>query len=658
MTSNNAHAAGYYRSDVDGLRAVAVTSVVLFHASPSALPGGFLGVDIFFVISGYLIGTILLKELSAPKVSFWSFILGFYARRARRILPALFAVIVISLCLAWAILTREEMIFFSNSAAMAIAGVSNIQFWRYTDYFGPGSNEIPLLMTWSLGVEEQFYFIVPLLIFGLMRLGNKAVWIGISLIFAASLMASAWLSSRDPSFAYYMLPTRAWELAAGVLLALWHRTPGGAMTGTGKENIFATLGAVLLIISFIFIDEQMDIPGFVTLAPIAGTVLLIHFRDSWFNRRVLSFAPMVGVGLISYSWYLWHWPLMAFVRVASPFEPAIGTMLMIAVVSGGMGYLSWRYIEQPFRRPQGRPLFTIMRFGTAASVIVATAVTIRLADGAPERLPALAHKVDNFVITGRGECRLSAGELDLLADETCRPPGTSPAIALIGDSHASALGPGLKEYVTSRGYRLIQISKSACRPILGTGTTVPKYTGHAECVEFAERAISYAENDPSIELVILSGRWKDVDEDELGAFQSNLELTTGRLVSAGKSVLLVGDVPYFNVHGPKFLLASGMPMRASIARMNSVFAGEQSPEAEPLANIEPMMEEHAQNTDNVQFKSLRHVFCDREDNCSFSDERGLLFIDWHHLSLVGSKSVDWSELGLSTPGTQAIETAP
>ncbi|MFN3609433.1 MAG: acyltransferase family protein [Hyphomonas sp.] len=658
MISHNPQAAGVYRSDIDGMRAIAVMSVVLYHAVPAALPGGFLGVDIFFVISGYLIGTIILKELSAPDVSFWKFTLGFYARRARRILPALFAVIAVSLCLAWLILTREEMIYFANSAALAIAGVSNFQFWQHTDYFGPGANEIPLLMTWSLGVEEQFYFIVPILIFGLIRLGSNAVWAGIILIFAASLGASIWYSGQDQSFAYYMLPTRAWELAAGVLLALWHRTPGGAKTGSSRQNLFATIGFVLLFASFAFITKDMNIPGFITLIPIIGTVLLIHFRGAWLNRRVLAFAPLVGIGLISYSWYLWHWPLMAFVRVASPFEPAIATMLMIAVVSGGIGYLSWRFIEQPFRRPQGAAIFTIMRFGAAAGVMIAAAGSIRLTDGAPFRLPESAHTVEAFVATGRGECRLSVGELDLLADETCRPSGTGPAIALIGDSHASALGPGLKEYAAARGYRLIQITKSACTPILRLGTTVPSYTGNAECFEFAERAVTYAQQDPSIEIVIVSGRWKDVPPQELDAFRDKLEETTGRLVSAGKEVLLVGDVPYFNVHAPKFVLASAMPMRASLTAMDSVFAGEQSPSAEPLANIEPIMQQHAEVTGHVGFKPLRQIFCDPDDTCSFSDDRGLLFIDWHHLSLIGSRAVDWSDLDLRTPGHQATETAP
>lgn len=658
MISHNAHAAGLYRPDVDGLRAVAVTSVVLFHAVPSALPGGFLGVDIFFVISGYLIGTILLKDLSAPNVSFWKFTLGFYARRARRILPALFAVVAFSMCLAWFILTREEMIFFSSSAAMSIAGISNITFWRYTDYFGPGSDEIPLLMTWSLGVEEQFYFIVPLLIMGLLRLGEKAVWAGIGLIFVASYAASILLTSADPSFAYYMLPTRAWELAAGVLLALLHRRPGGAQTGAAYQNWIAILGLALLAGSFAFIDRAMDVPGFVAIFPIAGTVLLIHSRDSWLNRRLLSLGPMVGIGLISYSWYLWHWPLMAFIRVASPYEPAAVTMLLVGAVSGGLGYLSWRFIEQPFRRPQGLPIFTILRFGAVAVVFVAVAATLRITDGSPTRLPEAAHTVEAFVKTGRGECRLSAGELDLISDDTCMPKGPGPAIALLGDSHASALGPGLKEHVSAQGYRLLQYTKSACRPILGIGTSARYYTSDAECNAFAERAITFAEQDPSIEIVLLSGRWKDAPAGDMPTFQKNLEETTRRLRAAGKEVILVGDVPWFNAHAPKAVLATAMPVRSAITSMNTFFAGKPELSALPLANTEPVMQAHAEETEGVRFKELRGIFCDSEENCSFADDRGILFIDWHHLSLAGSRAVDWTDLELGAPERPAVESAP
>ena len=633
-----------YRPDIDGLRAIAVISVVIFHAIPSALPGGFLGVDIFFVISGYLIGGILLRELLDMKTPVGVFFLGFYARRARRILPALMVVVVVCMGLSWFILTQEEMIFFLGTARAAIIGLSNVIFWRYTNYFGPVADEYPLLMTWSLGVEEQFYFVVPLLLFALVRIGRGATWSGILLIFAISFAASAWLSVHQPSFAFYMLPTRAWELAAGVLLAQWHRTPGGTATGERWANGGATLGVVLIVSSFFWINEEMPIPGYVTLVPIVGTVLLLHFRQSWLNRSILTLAPMVGIGLISYSWYLWHWPLMAFARISTPaVEPAASFMLAIAIISGAVGYLSWKFIERPFRHQGSKPFLTVSRYGVAAGMLIVVATGLKVVDGYPDRLPETVHGIEKVLLAGRGDCLVMQGDSSLNQSEACHPTGNNRAIAVMGDSHASALGPGLKEFAEDNGIRLVQVAKSSCPPVLGMGTTSPDLTSDADCIEYMERAVVSLEKDDSIDIVIMSGFWPDLTSHEMERFRQNLHRTIQRLVASGKEVVLIGDVPSFNLEPPKIELASAMPMRALLVAASALFSEEKG-EANPPSNIEDALQAEAQASKGVFYKSLRPLSCDDEDVCTFSNENGLLYVDRHHLSIVGSKMVDWSEI--------------
>ncbi len=633
-----------YRADIDGLRAIAVSSVVLFHAIPAALPGGFLGVDIFFVISGYLIGGIILRELVDLKTPFFGFIANFYARRARRILPALLVVLAVCLGLGWFILTQEEFGFLANTAAKSIIGLSNVTFWQYTNYFGPGSDEYPLLMTWSLGVEEQFYFIVPILLFGLVKMGQKAIWSGIALIILASFAASVWLSERQPDFAFYMLPTRAWELAAGVALAQWHRMPGGTDTGARFANLGAILGLALIVPGFFLITEDMPVPGFVTLFPVVGVMLLIHFRQSWLNRKALSCAPVVGIGLISYSWYLWHWPLMAFVRVSVPTDPAPALMLLVALLSGGLGYLSWRFVEQPFRHSGAKPLVTVGRYGVVAGGVMVAAIGLGKVDNVFDRLPDHARNIEQLVQAGRGACLVDPGDMALQIDDMCYPQGDGVGVALIGDSHAAALGPGLTEAAQANGVRLVQMSKSSCPPLLEFGSTQPSMTSHSECAVFMDAAIKRAIEDEAIETVVLSGFWPPQAEDVAPVFRERLQETTKVLGAAGKSVVLVEDVPLFVGHGPKMELASVMSLRAFIAGANELFSGERGRVAASPSILEEVLREEARTNPNVEYKRLRDIFCRDGSQCQFADERGLHYIDKHHLSIVGSRMIDWSDV--------------
>lgn len=344
-----------YRADVDGLRAIAILSVVLYHARLPLFDGGFVGVDVFFVISGYLIGGIVYRDVSRGRYSFGTF----YVRRARRILPALLAMMLATAALALALLPPDDLRSFAKSAAAALFGSANIRFWALTHYFGIDWRQDPLVMTWSLGVEEQFYLFLPPLMLVLHRFAPRSIVPAIALLSFASMALSVRLTETQPSAAFYLLPGRAWELGIGVLAALWQEHRRGAIGRRMAEPVGAAgLAAVLLAI--VTFEERTHFPGIAALLPTLGTAALIVAEPGWINRTLLAATPMRFVGLISYSWYLWHWPVMVFTRVAVGSELSAATVALVVLVSFAAAVLSWRFVEQPFRRrsaaPNGRVL--------------------------------------------------------------------------------------------------------------------------------------------------------------------------------------------------------------------------------------------------------------------------------------------------------------
>lgn len=341
-----------YRPEIDGLRAIAVVSVVLYHAEvaiagQTLFSGGYIGVDIFFVISGYLISSLIFSELrDTGRFSY----LNFYERRAKRILPALFVVMLASILVGWFVLLPSDFVAMGHSIGSSVLFVSNIYFYIVTtEYAAPDSNLLPLLHTWSLSVEEQFYLIFPVLVLACMRFAKK-FWITAACItFVASLAFAEIMTDRDPSFSFYLLPSRMWELLAGVGIALIERRKQSAMLAKSASalSLVALLAIVASIIGF---DKQSHHPGLLTLIPVSACALLILTTSpSNLTGKLLSLKPMVWIGLISYSLYLWHFPIFAFIRSNSfevqPEAIALGTALSVILAAA-----SYRWIETPFRR--------------------------------------------------------------------------------------------------------------------------------------------------------------------------------------------------------------------------------------------------------------------------------------------------------------------
>ncbi len=348
-----------YRPEIDGLRAVAVLPVILFHAGFAFCSGGFVGVDIFFAISGYLITTIILSELERGEFS----LIRFYERRARRILPALFCVMACCVPFAWWSMLPSQYRDFSQSLIAVALFVSNILFWRQDDYFALAADEKPLLHTWSLAVEEQYYMLFPLALMLLWWLGRKRIFLFIALLAVASLLFSEWSTRHAPSANFYLAPTRAWELFAGSLCAFILRD-GQPLKRGPWSDLAALAGLGLIAFAIVMYDGSTPIPSLYALAPVGGACLFILFGHAGtLAARLLTLRPLVGIGLISYSAYLWHHPLFAFGRLFSGKPLGDFQLIGLTLAALALAYCSWRFIEKPFRN---RAMITFPRVAFTA----------------------------------------------------------------------------------------------------------------------------------------------------------------------------------------------------------------------------------------------------------------------------------------------------
>ena len=334
-----------YRKEIDGLRAIAVFSVVFFHAGFSFFAGGFIGVDVFFVISGYLITNIILKEIINNKFS----IKKFYERRARRILPALFLVMIISIPLAIIFLTRAELSSFFKSLVATSIFLSNMYFWREAPYFHAEAEFKPLLHTWSLSIEEQFYILFPIILILLWKLKKELIIFFLILVFISSLLLAEWASKTYPNANFYFIFTRAWELAIGSIIAYYNIYAKNINFSTISNEFFSFFGLAAILISIFFYSEQSFFPSFQALVPTLGTALIIFFANKkTLIGKILSNKLLVGVGLISYSFYLWHQPLFAFAK-AYNVNINLTNKMIIILLSLVLSFFSWRFIEKIFR---------------------------------------------------------------------------------------------------------------------------------------------------------------------------------------------------------------------------------------------------------------------------------------------------------------------
>ena len=494
-----------HRRDIDGLRAVAVLPVILFHAGLPAFAGGYLGVDIFFVISGYLITGILLRDLLAGRFS----LARFYERRARRILPALAFVLVACIPFAVAWMSPLALRAFGQSVVATALSVSNVLFWQQLDYFGPDADRLPLLHTWSLGIEEQFYVLFPLALAGLWRWRRTRIAPVLAAAAVASLALATWSAAHHPTAGFYLLPSRAWELLLGAGLATLALRPAGPLDDRAADALSATgLLAVLFAMAAVPLDV---LPG---IAPIVlactGTVLVLGLtRPGGLAWRLLASPPLVAIGLVSYSAYLWHQPLLAFARIrfGEGLDPAV--LLALGAASILLAWPTWAFVEQPFRRPgAGSPRRPLAIAAVTLAAFVAIGAAGVWTDGLAGRKSASVRAILASVADTnphRDTCKTGFDQPNPVHPVAgCFVEGTLPGVVFFGDSHADALQGGLWPAFEAAGFRFYSVTRSACPPIPGltrTGAAAsPLCDGFVHGVEDYARAAGFP-------VVVLAARW-------------------------------------------------------------------------------------------------------------------------------------------------------
>ncbi len=611
-----------YRADVDGLRAVAVIAVMLFHGGIAPFGGGFIGVDVFFVISGYLITSLILARMQAGTFT----LAGFYEARARRILPALLVVCLVSTCVAGAALLPPDLDGYARSLLAVLGFASNLHFWGASGYFDAAAELSPLLHTWSLAVEEQYYLLFPLAMLLLARRGGRALPWAIGLAAAGSLAVSVWASTHKAGANFFLLPTRAWEILLGAGCGwLARQRPGPALPRPVAEA-FSGAGLVAICVSCIGFDRHTPSPGLATLVPTLGTAALLLFAPGTRTGRLLASRPFVAVGLISYSAYLWHQPLYAFARHLS-LDPLrawqFGALGLVALV---LGAVSWRWLETPFRNPRkvsrrvliaSVAVLALLLASVALAAIATRGFLFRLDAQQQAILATLRYPIDGPYAVGRCFLQADQGPDDFAAE--CRGAGDRP-VMVWGDSHAAALSVGLAD----RHPGLARFSAGACPPVLDT-----RGIGIRRCGEINARVLDeIARLRPR--LLYLHANWNQYRSNRpVEHLDRTIAAVSER--SPETRIMLVGSVPQWHTSLPGSMLRTGIGLTPGV-RLRSPYAAEIRAEDQRLAAL-------ARRTGSG-FRSAFEPMCEQERCLAVVEEGGhaaLTAWDYGHLTTAGSR---------------------
>jgi peptidoglycan/LPS O-acetylase OafA/YrhL len=520
-----------YRPDIDGLRAIAVMLVVNFHGFPAALPGGFIGVDIFFVISGFLITGIIARELGENRFS----LIGFYNRRIRRIFPALIVVLCAVLMLGWLWMLPLAYAQLSSDVFASAAFAANIALMLQSGYFDVESAKKPLLHLWSLGIEEQFYLAWPLILMIAAR-WRAGLLVVACVIALASFILNVTLIGHDPVATFYLPFTRAWELLAGAVLALtWSRIDQSG----AASNWRAAGGLVLIVVAAAVLNVHRAFPGWWALLPVAGSALLLSAPASWVNRTLLGWPPAVWTGLISYPLYLWHWPLLVLFAIVK-FEPLTPVDTELALLlSAALSWGTYVLIEKPLRFGGRRELKAI-GLGAAMAAVALAGVVVYAGRGFDFRMPAEIRAMAD-VPEQNAQWRVSKCLIDLAHQtdfaEECVERNRRPLLLLWGDSTAGALMPGLFKAQQTRNFGIAQFTASSCVPILNVDIAVTP-----NCRANNDRVLALAiQLKPDI--ILLHGTWEK-NLDRVGATVATLKReTSARIVVLGPGVFWRRGLP-------------------------------------------------------------------------------------------------------------------
>ncbi|MFK5733875.1 acyltransferase [Pseudomonas urmiensis] len=666
-----------YRPDIDGLRAIAVLSVVLFHAFPRWLPGGFAGVDVFFVLSGFLIGGILLRSGEAGSLSF----ADFYSRRIRRIFPALIVVMAATLCFGWFALLAEEFKQLGKHIAGGAGFVSNFVLWSETGYFDSASDFKPLLHLWSLGVEEQFYLIWPVIIWGAYRLRLNVLTIT-TVLFLASLIANVSLIDHDSAKTFYWPFTRFWEMLAGSLLAwvcMYRKSELDSViaqvTFSGQNpasristsaEVQSLIGLILVVGSILLLSTEHNFPGWYAVAPVLGTCMVIFAGpDAWLNKRILASRPMVLIGLISFPLYLWHWPLLAYARIMEEGETSRNIRIAAVVLSFVLATLTYLLIEKNIRFRKGRAVPVLL--AACMTVVGASGYWVFKQDGLPERLAEFNGQLPQLVVESEEFKMDPACRKDHAGVTYCMKTPAWPIDTLvIGDSHSRRLFPGIESHLDKSKRGALLIGEAGCAPFIGVSTA--QKGSREKCTSAMNHAFDVAKS-PEIKTVFLASRGplyftgKGYGEHEAklnyetllvntdqplsypAALESGMRATLESLTKSGKNVVFVIDNPELGFP-PVSCMDLRRPMRITDGKIRTPCAVPRADYDARSSGYRSMVFKVLKDFPAVKVWDLPSLLCDKE-YCYAKKDGTMLYQDGDHLSIAGSSLVSkWLERNL------------
>lgn len=625
-----------YRREIDGLRALAVLPVILFHAGFETFSGGFVGVDVFFVISGYLITTIILAELEQGKFS----IVNFYERRARRILPALFLVKLVCIPFAWFWLPASDMKDFAQSLVATAVFASNFLFSHESGYFGKAAELKPLLHTWSLAVEEQFYLLFPLFLMLLWKLGKRWILVTLGLVFLASLAAAQWGAYAKSAAAFYLLPTRGWELLIGAFAAFYLGQANRRKFGKGLSEVAGWLGLALIMYAVFAFSKTTPFPGFYALVPTIGTLLIILFATQQTAiGKFVGHKVFVGIGLVSYSAYLWHQPLFAFGK-HSGFASSQSSLVWLSFIALSLAFLSWKFVEKPFK-----------------------------SEGKVSRLKVFTFAIfGSFVFIGIGFFGHSKNGF---ADYNIKGPASFPKITsanfiVLGDSHGGHLIPGISSATTGS---VSNYTSGGCIPF----RNVDRYDSRfmpGECVNKINSWLDIVVKEDPKAVIILSSmgpvyldgvpfNGKDYArveglgvelitdksiKDRYKIFEIGLRDTLGELATLKNATIVFAiDIPELGIDhgcsriGKKLLLGSlVVEDYIEIADPSKCFVARSDYDTR-VSSYKKLVRSVLADFPDVLIFDPTDFFCDREICSGYDPKFGFLYRDADHLNDLGSR---------------------
>ena len=636
-----------YRAEIDGLRAMAVLPVILFHAGFDLFGGGFVGVDVFFVISGYLITSIIITKLTEKDFS----ISYFYERRARRILPALFFVSIVCLPFAWFWLAPSDLKDFGQSLVAVSTFSSNILFWMESDYFDQSSELKPLLHTWSLAVEEQYYIIFPIFLLFAWRFGQTFILIFLFITFIASLGLASWAALNKPVAAFYLLPTRGWEILMGVFAAFYIQHHAQVKNLFINQSL-SILGFGLIIISILVFDRSTPFPSLYTLIPTLGALLIIISAvPGTIIHKLLSLNILVGLGLISYSAYLWHQPILAFAR--HRFLEDISDFLLIAlcILSVLLAWLTWRFIEKPIRSSKKFTRSNIFIFALIGLVFLSSVgAAFSQKEYFPNRSQFSKELSESLTMPDKENC------FDIpfnyyAEDWGCFLGAKKPEVdyILFGDSHTLSLKSLIDDLAFNRDLKVFYVGSSSCIPFLELQTKRVNYH-QFNCNLLNKRVFNFAQKN-KLKGIILSAKWthylqgnyshegailiaqeniNNFAYNNTDAFQKAFHKTVDKYSSIELPIHLIAQHPlqkhaaesvYFSVANGNNSLARLSVERFMVDDLNKI----------PLSVF-------AERARDINLYKVTDLFCDMEI-CPIGNSDQSYYYDDNHLSSIGANKL-------------------